>query len=354
MAYWYSFVNALLSTLLVSGLVIIMMMLIESLHLSVRGTFAGWLHRNRFGQVVMSALLGLIPGCMGGFAAVSLYTHGLLGFGALVAMMIASSGDEAFVLMAMAPGDAFWLFLLLFVIALVCGGLLELIPAIRRRHPLCTDIEELPASEKILTRNRKLRHWFWQRSLLAVALFVFMVALLGGFLEPAGHLPASDLSAINSFWLDEEWMYWVFGLFMVLLLLVVLFGKDQFVRQRLWQHVVVKHYPALFAWTFGVLFLINVGQQFVDLTAWVSNNVAIMVLLAALIGLIPESGPHLLFVTLYVGGIVPLPVLLASSVSQDGHASLPLLAESKLDFLRAKLVNLAVGLVAGYAAMLFV
>ena len=78
-----------------------------------------------------------------------------------------------------------------------------------------------------------------------------------------------------------------------------------------------------------------------------------MILIAALVGIIPESGPHLIFVTLFAAGVVPFPVLLASSISQDGHASIPLLAESKKSFAYAKLLNLLVALAAGYAAMLF-
>jgi len=41
-------------------------------------------------------------------------------------------------------------------------------------------------------------------------------------------------------------------------------------------------------------------------------------------------------------------VLIASSISQDGHASLPLLAESKRSFLKAKVVNVLVAAIAGY------
>ena len=73
-----------------------------------------------------------------------------------------------------------------------------------------------------------------------------------------------------------------------------------------------------------------------------------MILLAILIGIIPDSGPHLLFVTLFATGTVPFSVLLASSISQDGHASLPLLAESKRSFLKAKVVNVLVAAFFGY------
>ena len=78
-----------------------------------------------------------------------------------------------------------------------------------------------------------------------------------------------------------------------------------------------------------------------------------MVLLAAAIGFIPESGPHLIFVTLYASGAVPLPVLLASCISQDGHASIPLLAESKKGFIKAKAINFAVALAVGWSMLIF-
>jgi hypothetical protein len=61
----------------------------------------------------------------------------------------------------------------------------------------------------------------------------------------------------------------------------------------------------------------------------------------------------MIFVTLYAAGVIPLPVLLASSISQDGHASLPLIAESRKSFLWAKAINCIVALAVGYSAMLF-
>jgi len=72
-----------------------------------------------------------------------------------------------------------------------------------------------------------------------------------------------------------------------------------------------------------------------------------MILLAVAIGLIPESGPHMVFITLFAGGFVPFSVLFASSIVQDGHTTLPLLAESKSSFFKAKLINMIVGLAVG-------
>jgi hypothetical protein len=72
-------------------------------------------------------------------------------------------------------------------------------------------------------------------------------------------------------------------------------------------------------------------------------------LIACLVGLIPESGPHMMFVTLFAAGTIPFGILLSSSVVQDGHGMLPLLAESKRSFLFVKMINFAVGLLVGLA-----
>ena len=108
--------ESLRTAVLVTGLVVIMMMLIEVFNVSSDGRMFNGLRNRRVGQVLLSALLGAVPGCMGGFASVSLYTHGLISFGALIAMMIASSGDEAFVMLAMFPGRSAWIFLILFAL----------------------------------------------------------------------------------------------------------------------------------------------------------------------------------------------------------------------------------------------
>ena len=77
------------------------------------------------------------------------------------------------------------------------------------------------------------------------------------------------------------------------------------------------------------------------------ENQLIVLVIACLVGLIPESGPHLLFLTLFTENAIPFSIFLASSIVQDGHGMLPLLAESRRDFLKVKAINLVVGLLAG-------
>ena len=383
-------INIIRNSILITGLVIVMMMMIESLNIESKGLFFKGLKKTKIGQVVIAALLGSVPGCMGGFATVSLYTHRMFSFGALVAMMIASSGDEAFVMLAMIPEQALILFIILFIIAIVVGIVTDLIhdkahakECDKHDHEDCgieTDCVgyEVHAQED----HDKKRHFGWKRITMLVGLALFIAALGTGRLghdhaAHAGHdhIPECEQIAtgealamtckehhaheghnhaheINL--LDEGWMNVLFAGLSVIMLIVLIFASDHFVEGHLWDHIIKKHLPTIFAWTFGVLLVLGIALQHIEIDRWISDNTALMILLATLIGIIPESGPHMIFVTLFAAGVVPFPVLLASSISQDGHASIPLLAESKKSFAMAKLINCVVALAAGYAAMLFI
>ena len=411
-------------------------MMIESLNIESKGLLFKGLRKTKFGQVVVAALLGSVPGCMGGFATVSLYTHRMFSFGALVAMMIASSGDEAFVMLAMIPEQALILFAVLFVIAVIVGYLTDKIWDYRHNlhchkldHEECGEHADCEGYELHEEEHQhdvtgkkvnevKKRHMGWRRIVMFVGLAVFIGALATGRLghdhsahehsahsqvEEHAHLHESQTEAachdecchhhveeghhhmeeghhhmkeghnhveeghhhveeghhheaqkgLSINLLSEDWMNVLFAGLSVIMLFVLLLGSDHFVEEHMWNHIIKKHLPTIFAWTFGVLLVVGTGLQYIEIDRWISDNTALMIVLATLIGIIPESGPHMIFITLYAAGVVPMPVLLASCISQDGHASIPLLAESKKSFAWAKLINCIVALAAGFAAMLF-
>lgn len=382
--------DVLKNALLITGLVMVMMMMIESVNITSGGRIFRKLGRNRVGNVVLGALLGSIPGCLGGFATVSLYTHRILSFGALIAMMIASSGDEAFVMLAAFPKTALWIFAGLFILAVACGLVVDIFARRKDNSELCGEMQELhaedlqgtdtPGHEHVASTEHAhgtphtevhSRHFSWKRILLIIGTVAFITALAGGMLEHEhGHedAPAQNIEHVHSHecthehahdcthdhahepsinLLDEQWMNVVFAILSLVIVVVLLRSDDHFVDEHLWHHVIRKHLPTVFGWTFGVLLAMGVTLHFFHVEDWISDNIPLMIVLAALVGLIPESGPHLIFVTLFAGGIVPLPVLVASCISQDGHASLPLLAESKTAFLKAKAINCAVAVVVG-------
>ena len=367
MEFLHTLLEILGSSLQITGLVTVMMMMIEAVNIESRGRFFSGLRRSPFGQVVFGAAIGIIPGCLGGFASVSLYTHGLLSLGALVATLIASSGDEAFVMLAMFPKKALMVMGILFCIAIIAGLSTDAVRKLLKKKN-ATACEEGFALHETDTHHhhgdqeshREGRHFGWKRILLAVGIAAFIVSLATGILghehtecgEECCHGHIHTGLHINL--LDEAWMNILFAVLSIGILGAVLFAGDHFVEEHLWKHVVCRHLPGIFAWTFGVLAFITVLTGFFDIRDWVNDNTALMILLATAVGIIPESGPHLIFVTLYAAGIVPLPVLLASCISQDGHASIPLLAENRGAFVRAKAVNCAVALVCGFAGYMLI
>ena len=279
--------DVLRDSILITALVILMMLLIEFVNVASRGHFFSRLNSNRFTRVLFGAAMGLVPGCLGGFATVSLYSHRMISFGALVAMMIASSGDEAFVMLAMFPGKALLLFAVLFIIAVAVGLLVDLIPS-KGEKVACSQSYDLHESD----------------------------------MEDHHH----SLRSI----LDRH-----------------------FIKEHLWNHVIKEHALSIFSWTFGALLVIHLGLEYLDLEVWMQNKIALIILIAVLVGIIPDSGPHLIFVTMFANGLVPFSVLLASSISQDGHSSLPLLASNKKSFILAKLVNCVIAAIAGYTLYFF-
>lgn len=382
------FIDIFRNSILITGLVVVMMMMIESLNIESKGLIFKGLRKTKTGQVIFGALLGSIPGCMGGFATVSLYTHRMFSFGALVAMMIASSGDEAFVMLAMIPEKALLIFSILFVVAVAVGIITDLIiDRIHVRHcdkvdhsecgkeSDCSEGYAIHQSEQHEHHVSGHRHYGWKRLTMFVSLAIFIATLATGKLghdhgTHEGHTPEcthehteecihnhheahhQHSKELTFNLLSEDWMNVLFAGLSILVLLVLLFASDHFVDEHLWNHIVRKHLLTIFGWTFGVLLIVGIGLQYIDIDEWISGNTALMIVLATLIGIIPESGPHMIFVTLYAAGIVPLPVLLASSISQDGHASLPLIAESRKSFFWAKVINCAVALLIGFGSML--
>lgn len=132
---------------MITSFVLIMMLLIEYLNVQTRGAWQKKLRKSRFGQYSLGAFLGVTPGCLGAFTVVSLYSHRAVGFGALVAAMIATSGDEAFVMFSMFPLQALWLSAILFVVALAAGWLSDSLFRTQERF-LAWDEHELELHEE--------------------------------------------------------------------------------------------------------------------------------------------------------------------------------------------------------------
>jgi len=119
--------SSLYESLNIIVIIFLLMVLVEFLVLKYKNKIIKLLKKNKFSEYIISSFFGIIPGCIGTFAMDSLYMAGLLSFGGIVAAMISTSGDEAFLLISMAIRHSIsWmtlisLMLLLFILGIFGG-----------------------------------------------------------------------------------------------------------------------------------------------------------------------------------------------------------------------------------------
>lgn len=337
-----AFVEVFNQTLMITGFVFVMMLVIEYVNVLTSGTWQQSLTRSRWRQYVLAAFLGVTPGCLGAFIVVALYSHRMLSLGAVVAAMIATSGDETFVMLAMIPKEALVLSGILFTIGVAAGFLTDTMAGRFKsmRVESCGELEIHTYEDcQCYPRGQILAQWksfspF--RTILAVVLALFVISTAIGQIGPS------------------EWNWVRISILLVsgLALFIVATVPDHFLEAHLWNHVARKHVPRIFLWTLGTLLVVEVLVAQVNLEGAIRENLWAVLGVASLVGLIPESGPHMFFVLLYAKGSLPFSVLLASSIVQDGHGMLPMLAHSRRAFILIKLMNLAVGLTTGGIVMM--
>ena len=359
------------NTVSITVFVSVMMMVIEYFNIRTKGQWNNKLEKNKFLQIIIAVFLGAIPGCLGAYTVVSLYTHGIFSFGAVVAAMIATFGDEAFIMFALMPKQTVLITFVLAGVAIVTGLLVNVF--YKKKHKLNKQHLHIHEEDKCICFDFKIIIENFRNTSFVRALLLFSLAGFLGFLlfSNSGHnhadLPFSNIEKVEQATLiqsnnkladshHEENISWVKVTFIVISLIaffIVITVPEHFLEEHLWNHIIKKHFIKVFLWTFGVLSLVYLLGLFVDIEKLVAGNLHIILILAVLIGILPESGPHLIFVSLFLSGTIPISILMANSIVQDGHGALPLFAEDKRGFFLMKIINLAVGYSVGLLGWYF-
>ncbi|NLE63260.1 MAG: arsenic efflux protein [Bacteroidales bacterium] len=357
-------------TIIITFLVIMMMMLIEYFHVKISGKLFDLMRKNSWTQVLISALIGLIPGCIGGFTIVSLYTHKVVGFGALLAALIASFGDEALFMFSFIPLKATMIAGILFVIAVIFGLLVNKLNIFEKNQTINSKHFELHTDNCLSHTVDSCKHYQfgWKRSILLICIILFIIAIPTQFI---GHSHENESILFNhntamhnhteevcvhaeeeGFEIGGEQI--VFLVISTAVLLLVLLANPHFVEAHLWNHVIKKHFLKIFLWTFFILIIIHFILNYNPIETIFGNAYAgiILLLFVLLIGFIPQSGPHLIVLFLFMQGLIPFSALLANSILQEGHAGLPLIAESPKSFISIKIIKFIIALAVGLSGFL--
>jgi len=271
--------DTFLESIGISSLVLLMMIIVDLINVKSKGKLQAILNESKkWKQYIIGSLLGTAPGCFGSFAGVSLYMHGIISYGTIAGLMIATSGDEAFVMLAMFPKTAVILFIILFVLGVFSGRLID-------------------------------------------------------YLVLKFNIPNSGDCKTKQLHEDEK-------------------SYKHYLKEHIWHHIIKEHVWKIFLWTFGALLVIEFSTNYLNLSSLTNEYIWIVLLLSILIGIIPDSGPHLIFVSLFSQGLIPFSILLSSSIVQDGHGLLPMLSFSVKDTITIKLFNVAIGLIIGSIMLL--
>ena len=329
-------------SIMITVFVFVMMMFVDYLNVVTKSKIQKLLtSRHRCKQYFTSSFLGAIPGCLGSFMNVSLYERGLLSFGALAGGMVATSGDEAFVMLALFPKKAILLFAILFIVGIISGYIIDKTAYILKIQPCgpchLTQVSHGKECHCFDFRGtiESLKNLSLSRFLILLLLFGTLYGLFAGIIGPA----------------DWGWKKNSLTFLILLANFIVITVPEHYLQEHIFNHIVKKHLWKIFLWSFGALLFVDIGFKFWNLEVFVQNHMVWILLIAALTGIIPESGPNLLFVMLFVNGTIPFSVLLTSSIVQDGHGMLPLFAYSLKDSLWIKFFNLIIGL--GLGLILF-
>ena len=296
-------------------------------------------------QIPLAAFLGALPGCGGAIIVVTQFVHGKMSFGALVAVLISTMGDAAFLLIATKPDIALLVYGLSMAGGIVTGYLINLIHGSDYLKPL--DKRDIPEHQAMPKLPQNLSHLFWvlllPGSLLGIlnAFLVDTDAFFGPLAsyEPTKWIGFSGALVCLAIWLSQPLNSWS-----------ARFAKKS--EPNRIRETVVAETSFISIWVmFGFLcYELLVAFTGLDLASSFRYLGALAPLLAVAIGFIPGCGPQILVTTLYINGVVPLSSQIANAISNDGDALFPAIALAPGAALKATLYSAVPAIIIGYGA----
>ena len=363
--------------LAVTVFVAAMVLLFSWLQYVTAGRFVDWIRSKTKLQPIIGALMGLTPGCGGAIVMMPLYARGYVSYGTVVATLIATLGDSAFVLIGGAIanpdliGPVLLVHLISFIVGVVWGLGIDFMritpssPLGRFGPEIEEEITQNISDEKFDVRDELPReepdgfsyrivhqgYLIWWAVTLVGLVFAILL-LYWGAIDGGPSLDLDD-GGLN---LDPTTMggfiSWV-GLLGTLLSVAIFLGQrsifgddteasigdklDSFKETTI--HAASETSFVTF-WVLIAYFVFEFSMLFggIDESSLVAYGAGVgAIFVAALVGVIPGCGPQIIIMTSYVEGILGFPGLVSNAISQDGDALFPLLVRHRAASLWATL-----------------
>ena len=367
--------------LAVTVFVAAMVFLFSWLQYATSGRFVEYIRRKKKLQPVIGALMGLTPGCGGAIVMMPMYARGYVSYGTVLATLIATLGDSAFILIGAAITDSSFVAPLIavhaisFVTGVSWGYLADMtgttphkplgrIGPIIGQEPIDDDsgngspLEDLPREEsgglayKILHKG----YLVWWSVTLIGLIFAILI-LVWSSQDPDYSLDLSfDPTAMDGI---ITWIGLIGTSLSVILYIVqknwigddteaTIGDKLHSMRETMIHSASETAFVtfwvmiAYLAFEFGMLFS-GISEQ--NMSNY--GDGIITIIAVSIIGLIPGCGPQIIVITAYTKDIISFPALVANAISQDGDALFPLLVRHKAASLWATIHTMIPAIIVG-------
>ena len=311
--------------------------------------FSGLIASNTRYQVVFASLMGTLPGCGGAIIVMTQFVQGRLSFGAVVAVLTATMGDAAFLLLAAQPSTGFLILGVSLAAALASGLAVDKIHRRGFMMPSIGPAEELTEPQSVEPLQTEAQGFYWKHALIPTMIIAGMISF------------QTDMDAVFGF---SEGTFGLLGCSLALLAMFLwaiapsgtinletMSTDDVPLFQRVAHETNTVTCWVILAFLAFELTILATGW---DLSSLFVGLPGVAILAAVVVGWIPGCGPQILTTTLYLNGAIPLSAQLGNSISNDGDALFPALVMAPKAAILATAYSTVPALIVAYSyAFLF-
>ena len=286
-------------------------------------------------HVGIAAFLGAIPGCGGAIIVVTQYIQGRISFGSLVAVLTATMGDAAFLILAIEPTTGLLIFGIGIIVGSISGYIIDFIHGINFMQSETKIKVEFEKINKTFVSNF---NFFW--------LFLFIPGFILGILV-AFQIEFSP--AYNSLLVFVASAGAILSIFMWSLNPLSDFQCSTDKSRGLLSRV-VDTTNFVTTWVISGFLVFEIFMYFtsLDLKIFFDLWLPFVPLVAILFGFLPGCGPQVVVATFYLNGYIPLSAELGNAISNDGDALFPAIALAPKAAILATLYSAIPALVVAY------
>ena len=287
-------------------------------------------------HVGIAAFLGAIPGCGGAIIVVTQYIQGRISFGSLVAVLTATMGDAAFLILAIEPTTGLLIFGIGIIVGSISGYIIDFFHGINFMQSETKIKVEFEKINKTFVSNF---NFFW--------LFLFIPGFILGILVAFQIEFASP--AYNSLLVFVASAGAILSIFMWSLNPLSDFQCSTDKSRGLLSRV-VDTTNFVTTWVISGFLVFEIFMYFtsLDLKIFFDLWLPFVPLVAILFGFLPGCGPQVVVATFYLNGYIPLSAELGNAISNDGDALFPAIALAPKAAILATLYSAIPALVVAY------